>query len=109
MIVFRYRGKTVAIKRYKHNQRRLTISDMFCREISMLAIVQHPNVIKFMGACVQEGHFAILTEFIESGSLHGIIHVQMRTLDLPTNVNIAYPIFGILGTLCSQFFGRVFF
>ena len=51
MIVFRYRGKIVAIKRYKHNQRRLTISDMFCREISMIAIVLHPNVIKFMGAC----------------------------------------------------------
>lgn len=89
-----YKGQVVAAKRYKSENFRVKSDvDMYCRECQMLSLLDHPNVLRFIGASVDEpSKFAILTEFVEGGSLYGILHVQHRTLDLPTNLNLAHGI-----------------
>ncbi|MFH4975983.1 hypothetical protein AB6A40_002692 [Gnathostoma spinigerum] len=85
-----YRGKTVAIKRYR------AISfgtksevDMFCREVSILCKLQHPNVISFVGACLDDpSQFAIITEFVLNGSLFSLIHEQKSVLEMSLKLNI---------------------
>nr|CDQ04713.1 Bm2331, isoform e [Brugia malayi] len=50
-----YRGKIVAIKRYRAVAfGSKSEVDMFCREVSILSKLQHPNVINFVGACLDD-------------------------------------------------------
>ncbi|KAI6241706.1 Serine/threonine-protein kinase TNNI3K [Aphelenchoides fujianensis] len=78
------KGKVVAVKRY----RALAFGsksevDIFCREASILCKLKHPNVIGFVGACLDDpSQFAIVTEYAASGSLFSLLHVQKRVLDM---------------------------
>lgn len=50
-----YRGKPVAVKRYRALAFGCkTEVDMFCREVSILCRLKHPNVIVFIGACLDD-------------------------------------------------------
>lgn len=85
-----YRGKTVAIKRY----RALAFGaksevDMFCREVSILCKLQHPNVISFVGACLDDpSQFAIITEYVSNGSLFSLLHEEKRVFEMALRLNI---------------------
>ncbi|CAK5010921.1 unnamed protein product [Meloidogyne enterolobii] len=49
-----YRGKSVAVKRYKVVAfGAKTEVDMFCREVSIVSHLKHPNVVAFVGACME--------------------------------------------------------
>ncbi|GJP48177.1 hypothetical protein CLOM_g7451 [Closterium sp. NIES-68] len=75
--VFRavWRGTEVAVKR-------LLLQDDpspeeyedFYNEISLLSRLRHPNVLLFMGACVQHPQLCMVTEYMHMGSLYRIIH-----------------------------------
>ncbi|KAM3724268.1 Serine/threonine-protein kinase TNNI3K [Dirofilaria immitis] len=85
-----YRGKIVAIKRYRavaYGSK--SEVDMFCREVSILSKLQHPNVINFVGACLDDpSQFAIITEFLVNGSLFSLLHEQKRVLEMALRLNI---------------------
>ncbi|WJZ96539.1 hypothetical protein VitviT2T_015215 [Vitis vinifera] len=36
--------------------------------------LRHPNVILFLGACMKPPHLSMITEYMEMGSLHYVIH-----------------------------------
>ena len=40
----------------------------------MLSQLRHRNILNFMGACIQPPVYAIITEFIEGGSLFNLLH-----------------------------------
>nr|CAD2194170.1 unnamed protein product [Meloidogyne enterolobii] len=76
-----YRGKSVAVKRYKVVAfGAKTEVDMFCREVSIVSHLKHPNVVAFVGACMEQ--FAIITEFVSAGSLFSLLHVQKRIFEM---------------------------
>lgn len=53
--------------------------DMFCREVSILCRLNHPCVIQFVGACLNDpSQFAIVTQYISGGSLFSLLHEQKR-------------------------------
>lgn len=53
--------------------------DMFCREVSILCRLNHPCVIQFVGACLDDpSQFAIVTQYISGGSLFSLLHEQKR-------------------------------
>ncbi|MCP9258811.1 Serine/threonine-protein kinase TNNI3K [Dirofilaria immitis] len=89
-----YRGKIVAIKRQVMKYRAVAYGsksevDMFCREVSILSKLQHPNVINFVGACLDDpSQFAIITEFLVNGSLFSLLHEQKRVLEMALRLNI---------------------
>jgi hypothetical protein len=53
--------------------------DMFCREVSILCQLNHPCVIQFVGACLNDpSQFAMVTQYISGGSLFSLLHEQKR-------------------------------
>ncbi|XP_062515755.1 serine/threonine-protein kinase TNNI3K-like [Corticium candelabrum] len=92
--VFRGRcqNKIVAIKKYRSSSASPSKSDvdMFCREVSILSSISHPNVIKLVGACLEDpSQFAIVTQYVGGGSLYLILHEQKRFLDESVKLGIA--------------------
>ncbi|NWZ87299.1 TNI3K kinase, partial [Poecile atricapillus] len=87
----RCRNKIVAIKRYRANTYcSKSDVDMFCREVSILCQLNHPCVIQFVGACLDDpSQFAIVTQYISGGSLFSLLHEQKRILDLQSKLIIA--------------------
>uniref|UniRef100_A0A5F8HD78 TNNI3 interacting kinase n=1 Tax=Monodelphis domestica TaxID=13616 RepID=A0A5F8HD78_MONDO len=87
----RCRNKMVAIKRYRaHTYCSKSDVDMFCREVSILCRLNHPCVIQFVGACLNDpSQFAIVTQYISGGSLFALLHEQKRILDLQSKLIIA--------------------
>ncbi|XP_055487562.1 serine/threonine-protein kinase TNNI3K-like, partial [Leucoraja erinacea] len=64
--------------------------DMFCREVSILCRLNHPCVIQFVGACLNDpSQFAIVTQYISGGSLFSLLHEQKRIIDLQSKLIIA--------------------
>lgn len=48
----------------------------FKREVETLTKVRHPNLVMFVGACVDKGHVMIVTEFCFGGTLFTLLHEQ---------------------------------
>ncbi|XP_076009320.1 serine/threonine-protein kinase TNNI3K [Genypterus blacodes] len=90
-----YKGKcrnnVVAIKRYRANTYcSKSDVDMFCREVSILCRLNHPCIIQFVGACLDDpSQFAIVTQYISGGSLFSLLHEQKRLIDLQSKLIIA--------------------
>ncbi|KAL6076589.1 Constitutive triple response 4 [Balamuthia mandrillaris] len=69
-----WRGTTVAIKK-------LLSEDMddpsdyqeFIKEIEIMSKLRHPNVVQFLGACLQPPNICIVTEFLEKGNLAEVL------------------------------------
>ncbi|KAF1763622.1 hypothetical protein GCK72_011889 [Caenorhabditis remanei] len=78
-----YRGKLVAVKRYRAMAFGCkSETDMLCREVSILSRLAHPNVVAFVGTSLDDpSQFAIITEFVENGSLFRLLHEEKRVLD----------------------------
>ncbi|KAK3539737.1 hypothetical protein QTP70_013050 [Hemibagrus guttatus] len=85
------RNKIVAIKRYRANTYcSKSDTDMFCREVSILCRLNHPCVIPFVGACLDDpSQFAIVTQYVSGGSLFSLLHEQKRLIDLQSKLIIA--------------------
>ena len=78
----KYQGSIVAIKQFtfSFNSQDQDSQKMFIKEleneISMLSQLRHRNILTFMGACIQPPVYAIVTEFIEGGSLFNLLHAS---------------------------------
>ncbi|XP_037325696.2 serine/threonine-protein kinase TNNI3K [Pungitius pungitius] len=85
------RNKIVAIKRYRSNTYcSKSDVDMFCREVSILCRLNHPCIIQFVGACLDDpSQFAIVTQYVSGGSLFSLLHEQKRLIDLQSKLIIA--------------------
>ncbi len=46
----------------------------FNNEIKMLSYLRHPNIILLIGICTNPKNLAIMTEYIEQGSIFDILH-----------------------------------
>ncbi|XP_059146369.1 serine/threonine-protein kinase TNNI3K-like [Physella acuta] len=85
------KGRTVAIKRYRASSFGAKSDvDMFCREVAILAKLNSPYVINFIGACLDDpSQFAIVTHYVSGGSLFSLLHEQKRLIDIQSKLTIA--------------------
>lgn len=74
-----YRGTDAAIKILKIQDLPTELLEEFTREIDLMAKLRHKNIIQFLGASCVQGKFAIVTEFIELGSV-SVIHIHLTLL-----------------------------
>lgn len=73
VFVGRYLGLDVAIK--KLVVPRLTGADckVFGDEVTIHAGIRHPNIVRLMAACLEQGNFALVMEYMTGGSLHTLL------------------------------------
>ncbi|KAK6150008.1 hypothetical protein DH2020_017533 [Rehmannia glutinosa] len=76
--VFRgtWNGLEVGIKVFLEQDLTVENIEDFCNEISILSRIRHPNVILFLGACMEPPRLSIVTEYMEMGSLYYLIHAS---------------------------------
>ncbi|KAJ8904932.1 hypothetical protein NDN08_001445 [Rhodosorus marinus] len=72
-----FRGEIVAIKKAHANtlKSRKAIEE-FQREVAVLCALNHPNILRFMGACTQPPNLIIVTEFCARGTLFDYLHKE---------------------------------
>jgi predicted Ser/Thr protein kinase len=73
----KYDGKPVAVKIIKNADVELAFIEEFGKEVEALASVSHPNIVKFIGACLELPHIAIITEYVHPGSLRKILDNEL--------------------------------
>uniref|UniRef100_A0A3B3TD00 Guanylate cyclase n=1 Tax=Paramormyrops kingsleyae TaxID=1676925 RepID=A0A3B3TD00_9TELE len=66
-----YDGRTVAIKKIKTKSFSLTRT--IRREVKQVRELDHPNLCKFFGGCVEVPNVAIITEYCPKGSLNDVL------------------------------------
>ncbi|KAH3765580.1 serine/threonine protein kinase [Pelomyxa schiedti] len=71
----KWRGQTVAVKCLLNQREGDSESERHnqLKEIALMSELRHPNIILFMGACIKPPNMCIITEFMELGSLRGIL------------------------------------
>ncbi|NXT09598.1 ANPRB protein, partial [Prunella fulvescens] len=67
----RYDGRTVAIK--KIMKKAFTLSKNIRKEVKQVRELDHPNLCKFIGGCIEVPNVAIVTEYCPKGSLSDVL------------------------------------
>ncbi|KAJ7417523.1 natriuretic peptide receptor A/guanylate cyclase A [Willisornis vidua] len=75
----RYDGRTVAIK--KIMKKAFTLSKSIRKEVKQVRELDHPNLCKFIGGCIEIPNVAIVTEYCPKGSLSDVLFNE----DIPLN------------------------
>lgn len=70
------RGEVVAIKKCKVGDPK--DAEMLLMEVRYLQKLRHPRLVSYMGCCNRPPHILMLIEFMEGGSLHGLIFGKGR-------------------------------
>eukprot|EP00037_Helgoeca_nana_P024444 m.259515 g.259515 ORF g.259515 m.259515 type:complete len:867 (-) comp26639_c0_seq4:2184-4784(-) len=86
-----YKDQIVAVKKYREDHFHAKSNlDMFCREVSILAKLDHPCILKLVGAVTDTpSKFAILTEFVDGDNLYDALHEKRVSFDFATRIKIA--------------------
>ncbi|XP_061109244.1 atrial natriuretic peptide receptor 1-like [Conger conger] len=66
-----YDGRTVAIKRIQ--TKTFSLTKTIRREVKQIRELDHPNLCKFFGGCVEVPNVAIVTEYCPKGSLNDVL------------------------------------
>ncbi|CAJ1048421.1 atrial natriuretic peptide receptor 1-like [Xyrichtys novacula] len=66
-----YDGRTVAIKRIQ--TKTFSLSKTIRQEVKQVRELDHPNLCKFIGGCIEVPNVAIVTEYCPKGSLNDVL------------------------------------
>uniref|UniRef100_A0A3B3ZJ72 Guanylate cyclase n=1 Tax=Periophthalmus magnuspinnatus TaxID=409849 RepID=A0A3B3ZJ72_9GOBI len=70
-LLFLFDGRTVAIK--KIHTKTFSLSKTIRQEVKQVRELDHPNLCKFIGGCVEAPNVAIVTEYCPKGSLNDVL------------------------------------
>ncbi|KAL7988638.1 hypothetical protein Chor_007557, partial [Crotalus horridus] len=66
-----YDGRTVAIK--KIMKKTFTLTKTIRKEVKQVRQLDHPNICRFIGGCIEVPNIAIITEYCPKGSLNDVL------------------------------------
>ena len=61
----------------------------FKHELTMLSKLHHPNIVMFLGACLEVPHLYLITEWVSRGSLQFVLNDDSINLSWPLVIRIA--------------------
>eukprot|EP00727_Mastigamoeba_balamuthi_P010137 m51a1_g5746 putative protein tyrosine kinase (1072) ;mRNA; f:1170442-1177724 len=82
-----WRGAVIAIKKLPANQLSEVFLNEFLREITLMKSLRHPNVLQFLGSCLEPPNICIVIEYMGRGSLYSILHNPLEIWDWPMLLN----------------------
>eukprot|EP00958_Prasinococcus_capsulatus_P029436 scaffold7440_cov417-Prasinococcus_capsulatus_cf.AAC.3 len=72
-------------------------------EAAMMASMRHPHIVLFLGSCIRSnGQLVLVSEFMEGGTLHNLLHRNPREIRTKIRVKIAAQIASGLQYLHSR-------
>ncbi|VAH53120.1 unnamed protein product [Triticum turgidum subsp. durum] len=92
----------IAIKRFICN-----VKENFAKELIVHREINHKNVVRLIGYCVDEDALMVITEYIPKGNLSNILHQDITPIALDTRLRIAIECAEALGYMHSQMYTQV--
>eukprot|EP00002_Diphylleia_rotans_P030967 TRINITY_DN640_c0_g1_i7.p1 TRINITY_DN640_c0_g1~~TRINITY_DN640_c0_g1_i7.p1 ORF type:complete len:2512 (+),score=542.25 TRINITY_DN640_c0_g1_i7:107-7642(+) len=81
-----WRGSDVAIKRLIEKDITAAALAAFKREIALIVELRHPNIVLYMGACLEKGFVCLVSELMEHGSLFDVLHDSKKVIPLQLRI-----------------------
>ncbi|KAM0912796.1 hypothetical protein ACQ4PT_012598 [Festuca glaucescens] len=95
-------GSIVAVKRLIHN-----VKGSFAKELFVHRKINHKNVVRLIGYCIDENSLTMVTEYIPKGNLSGALHKDNIPISLDTRLRVAIECAEALGYMHSEMYTRV--
>ena len=74
-------GTVIAVKQLSSKSRQG--SREFVNEIGMISGLQHPNIVRLYGCCIEGKHLLLVYEYMENNSLAHTLFGKLRVYNLP--------------------------
>lgn len=84
----RWQNIEVGVKKLLMNGLEKERLELFKSELKSHANLKHPNIVPLFGACIEEGHYCLVMDFMPNGSLRSFLDKQ-KELVWDLNLSIA--------------------